>query len=42
MMAGQFVEGGIEFARLKGLADLDFPATVPPVSILSVEDGLLG
>ena len=42
MMAGQFVEGGIEYARFKSLADLDLFTAVPPVSILWTEDSLLG
>ncbi len=42
MTAGQFVERGVEFTRLEGLADFDFLATVPPMGVLFVEDSLLG
>ena len=41
MAAGQFIERGIQFARLKGFADLYFLAAFPPVRAGVVEDILL-
>jgi hypothetical protein len=41
MVAGQFIERGIQFARFKGFTNLDLFPTVPPVGILAVENRLL-
>ena len=41
MAAGQFVEGGIQFARLEGFSDLYLLAAFPPVCAGVVEDILL-
>jgi len=41
MAAGQFVERGIQFARLEGFTDLYFLAAFPPVCAGVVKDILL-
>ena len=41
MAAGQFVEGGIQFARFEGFSDLYLLAAFPPVCAGVVEDILL-
>jgi len=41
MAAGQFVEGGIQFARLESFANFYFLATFPPVCAGVVKDILL-
>ena len=40
LFAGQFVEGGIELARLKSLAGLDLLPALPPVRVAVVGEGL--
>ncbi|HVN53023.1 MAG TPA: hypothetical protein VMT46_01740 [Anaerolineaceae bacterium] len=42
MPPGEFVEGGVQLARGKGLADLDLFAAVPPMCVAGFEDRLLG
>jgi hypothetical protein len=42
VVTGQFVERGIELARLEGLAGFNLFPTIPPMGILPIEDGLLG
>jgi hypothetical protein len=38
MAAGQFIQGGIKFARLEGFADFDLLPTFPPVGAGVVKD----
>ncbi|GAB4504753.1 MAG: hypothetical protein Fur0043_17470 [Anaerolineales bacterium] len=42
MPPGQFVERGIEFARLEGFTNLDFLPAFPPVGAGGIEDILAG
>jgi len=42
LFSSEFVEGGIQFARLEGLASLDLLPALPPVRVGACKNFLLG